>query len=179
MFQIKDKELVGTSTDIFEFAKRYNLLYKEEREMIDFGDFHGSIDDYALALGYSAPASTIFRNRVRELERLGILEITDCDVADRRHSIKKFHFKSHSEIINLIINLPLSDFSYRKDKHFVKKNCDKREEYSLKKRKGVERKIKNETKVEILELYSNGVSQSNIARKFNVSRQYINQIIKE
>ena len=168
--------ILDSSSVVFDFAKRYNLLYKEEKEMIDYGDFRGSIDDFALALGYSAPASTIFRNRVRELERLGILEITDCDVADKRHSMKNFHFKARDEIINIILNLPLSEFSYSTAKP-LKKNVDKRQEYSAKRRKG--RKIESVSKSKILELYVHGLSQSDIARKMNVSRQYVNQIIHE
>ena len=158
------------TNEVIEFAKRYSLLYKEQKEMIEYGDFEGSIDEYALKLGYSAPASTLFRNRCKQLERLGILEITG------NTKIKKFHIKS--DLINALLNAPVCEFSFSNNSK-EKKNADRRKEYVEKKRIARQKKNKsNEKKKEILELHVKGESQSSIARKMNVSRQYVNQIVK-
>lgn len=162
--------------DMFEFAKRYALLYKEQKEMIEHGDFKGTIDEYALALGYSAPASSLFRNRFKELVKLGILDITENDGLDKRSIKYFFKFKSDFEFVNHMLNIPLSSFSCYTEKN-SKKHVDRREEYYLKKnKKNKESQIR---KNEIIKCYENGESQIAIARKFNVSRQYINQIVKK
>ena len=113
------------TNEVIEFAKKYSLLHKEQKEMIDYGDFEGSIDEYALKLGYSAPASTLFRNRCKELERLGILGITG------NTKIKKFHIKS--DLINALLNAPVCEFSYIGN-IIKKKNADRRKEYNEKKK---------------------------------------------
>ena len=79
MFEVKktkDETLfIGNWVDILHFGEVFSKIYKEQREMISYGSFCGTLDEYALHLGYSSPASSLFRKRLEELEKIGIAEI--------------------------------------------------------------------------------------------------------
>lgn len=126
LFSIDEDKVYGSFSAMIEFGKRYRLLYKEQVEMIDYGDFEGTIDEYALTLGYSAPASMLFRIRFSELESLGILEV--IDVKCKGKHIKKFHYKKGIDLINTLASTPLPKFTKYNAIWTAKKNVDKREE---------------------------------------------------
>lgn len=128
LFLIDEDKIYGSFSAMIEFGKRYRLLYKEQVEMIDYGDFEGTIDEYALTLGYSAPASMLFRIRFGELESLGILEVIDVKREGERRHIKKFQYKKGIDLINTLASTPLSNFTKSNAIWTAKKNVDKREE---------------------------------------------------
>lgn len=119
----------------FDFAKKYSLLFKEQKAMIDFGSFTGTWDEYAYSVGYSIPASCLFRTRCRELEKFGILTI----VKDKENKKITWNVKSKGEIIDIICSMSESDFSFSINTT-VNKHVDNRKYFSIKRH---ERYLKN------------------------------------
>lgn len=64
--------LLGSEVDVIEFAKRYNCLHEAQKEMLKYGNYIGTIDEYALELGYACPASNPFR---KDFEKLVAMDI--------------------------------------------------------------------------------------------------------
>lgn len=79
MFEIKETAgeqlLTGTFVDVVEFGKRYSRLHDDQKRMLAMGCFCGNIDDYALFLDYPAPASSQFRQSLREMENLDFISV--------------------------------------------------------------------------------------------------------
>lgn len=70
------------ASDTLEFAKKYELLTKEQKKIIDFGSFCGTFDEYSLAVGYNAPAPTQFRKCFDWLVEHGIASYQPEDYID-------------------------------------------------------------------------------------------------
>lgn len=124
MFEVKDtpyeKIMVGNPVDIVEFTKRWNMLYKEQHEMLLNGSFEGSIDEYALYLGYSAPASSAFRRKLQYLVKLGLVVYTD----------RSFEPLRGDEMINRILGLDKAVFPRYSSKTVERKGIDHRADVS-------------------------------------------------
>ena len=124
MFEVKDTPLetimIGNPVDIVEFAKRWGMLYKEQHEMLMYGDFEGNIDEYALYLGYCAPASSAFRQRLRQLASLGLIVCTE----------KGFENLEGDKMINRLLSLNVKELPRYNSKTVERKGIDHRAEVS-------------------------------------------------
>lgn len=161
MFGINQEDksiMTGTFVDVLEFGKRWSRLYTEQRTMLGFGSFCGTLDEYALALGYSAPASSPFRKRLAQLVSLGLVKVEKC--TDELFEENRYEFVWYtdpdpegsdrgrvcifvpywSDLINLILSLgsdslPISDRTRHGCKDDRKKANQKRRENYRKERR--------------------------------------------
>lgn len=86
--------IIFTPQEVLEFSRRYQGLPMMMKEILNYGSFCGKIDDFSLALGYGAPASTAFRNAVNKLKEMGaisVYEYTEKMYKDLKTS--GFHFR--------------------------------------------------------------------------------------
>lgn len=145
MFEVKktkDETLfIGNWIDILHFGEVFSKIYKEQREMISYGSFCGTLDEYALHLGYSSPASSLFRKRLEELEKIGIAEIVPYSeeffkehkneftwyVDENNRGKRCIMIKDKNEIIPILMKLEDKDLP-RAEHPIKKKGVDKRNE---------------------------------------------------
>lgn len=212
MFEIKYTEskeelMIGTFVDVYEFANRWNKFSTFQKAVLKSNQYVGTLDDFALNVGYSAPMATPHRKQLRELVQLGLIHIADYDEKfyekfkdtfdnydfeqrkDKTYlkSVKFFFIGTPSDIANGILklkseNLPKYDSI---GKATVRKNVDNREIFNQKRRgkytpnpNGRIKKLSDEIKANIIKERNEGVSCQKLAAKYNVTRQAIYNVLQ-
>ena len=169
MFEVKETRgeelMIGTFVDVFEFAERWGRFSSFQKAALKANCYVGTLDDFALYVGYSAPMGTIYRRELKELEVAGLIRITnfskgfyeshkdDFDHYDfdkksdsnyPKRNVKMFFTYNPSKLANLILLADkdkLPDHSNRKNKIVERKNQDNRDVANAK-RKALHQKNK-------------------------------------
>lgn len=131
MFEVKetkDEELMtGTFVDVYEFADRWSRFSTFQKAALKSNSYVGTLDDFALNVGYSAPMGNIYRKQLIELEELGFIHITDFnqkfyeqnkdefDYYDFEHGPKRkntkfFFIPNPAKLANMILSTDINKF---------------------------------------------------------------------
>ena len=136
MFEVKetkDEELmIGTFVDVYEFADRWERFSTFQRAALKSNSYVGTLDDFALHVGYSAPMGMIYRKQLIELQEIGLIKVVDFnkeyyekyknefDYYDfekskekskgsnyPKRNVKMFFIKNPSTLANYILTTPM------------------------------------------------------------------------
>ena len=169
MFEIKETTgeelMIGTFVDVYEFAKRWECFSTFQKAAMKANCYVGSLDDFALYVGYSAPMGMIYRKQLAELQKLSLINIADFnekyyeshkDGFDHydfekakasnypKRGVKMFFTKTPAELANFILTIPsdkLPCHTNRNNRKIVRKNGDLRDVQNAK-RKALHQKNK-------------------------------------
>lgn len=103
-----------TVDNLFEFYERYNRLPNMQKEILNHNSFKGTIDEYALKLGYGAPASMPFRKAAEELNTLGLITITVITKGRKTGLIKTFDIPSKEDWVKRLLEIPVDCLKKKK-----------------------------------------------------------------
>ena len=169
MFEVKETKgeelMIGTFVDVYEFADRWERFSTFQRAALKANSYVGTLDDFALYVGYSAPMGMIYRKQLIELQNLNLINIVeynekfyeshkeDFDYYDFEHSkkngIKKntkmFFTRSPAQLANYILTLKkeeLPEHNNRNNAKIERKHGDLREVQNAK-RKALHKANKN------------------------------------
>ena len=102
MFEVKETKceelMIGTFVDVYEFADRWSRFSTFQKAVLRANSFVGTLDDFAIYLGYSAPMGTLYRKQIIELEELGLITVEDFnkDVYESRKEVFDYYDFEHS-----------------------------------------------------------------------------------
>lgn len=212
MFEIKYTEskeqlMIGTFVDVYEFADRWNKFSTFQRAVLKSNQYVGTLDDFALNVGYSAPMATLYRKQLQELIDLALIHVTDYneefyqkfkdtfdnyDFEQRKDryylkAVKFFFIGTPSDIANRILNLKSEDLPDHtcSNRSIVRKNTDGRKALNQKQREryvpspnGRIKKLSDEIKANIIKERNEGISCQKLAVKYNVTRQAIYDVLR-
>ena len=103
-----------TVDNLFEFYERYNRLPNMQKEILNHNSFKGTIDEYALQLGYGAPASMPFRKATEELNALGLIAVTVISKGRKTGLIKTFDIPSKEDWVKRLLEIPVDCLKKKK-----------------------------------------------------------------
>ena len=155
MFEVKETEdeelMIGTFVDVYEFADRWERFSTFQRAALKSNSYVGTLDDFALYVGYSAPMGMIYRKQLTELQEIGFIKVVDFneefynryknefDYYDFEKSkksghvkrnVKMFFIKKPSIVANYILTTPvdkLPNHNNRNNAKVERKHGDLRE----------------------------------------------------
>jgi len=120
-------QMIGTFVDVYEFADRWSRFSTFQKAALKSNSYVGTLDDFALNVGYSAPMGNIYRKQLIELEELELIHITDFDQKfyeqnkdifdyyDYEHGLKRkntkfFFIPNPAKLANMILSADISKF---------------------------------------------------------------------
>lgn len=166
MFEVKETKgeelMIGTFVDVYEFADRWERFSTFQKAALKANSYVGTLDDFALYVGYSAPMGMIYRKQLVELQEIGLIQIADFnekfyethkdgfDYYDYEKSkeesknrkypkrnIKMFFTKNPSALANIILATPVDKLPAHNNKNnanIEKKHVDLREVQNAKRK---------------------------------------------
>ena len=102
MFEEKDVgsevQMIGTFVDVYEFADRWSRFSTFQKAVLRANSFVGTLDDFAIYLGYSAPMGTLYRKQIIELEEIDLVNVEDFDkdIYESRKKVFDYYDFEHS-----------------------------------------------------------------------------------
>lgn len=120
MFELKNTEyetqMIGTFVDVLEFGERWSKFSTFQKSVLKACSYVGTLDDFALSLGYSAPMATMYRKQLIELEKGNLIHIVDFD---------KDYFERNKEIFDYY-DFGQTAYKHRKNTKmiFIPNTCD-------------------------------------------------------
>lgn len=159
MFEIKEMEsevqMIGTFVDVYEFAERWSKFSTFQKAALKSNSYIGTLDEFSLNVGYSAPMGTIYRRQMVELQEMGLITVMDFnqeyydshksdfdnyDYEKNKNrkwlkSVKMFVIPSPAELTNILLEVSADKFpDHSGTGPAVRKNCDLREINNQKRR---------------------------------------------
>lgn len=145
--ETKDEEMmIGTFVDVYEFAERWSKFSTFQKAVLRSCSYVGTIDDFGLYCGYSAPMGMVYRKQLIELQKLGLIVVipfdektyelckNQLDYYDYENhkkssrNVKIFFISAPAELANQILELEVDWFPDHSGVGPMKrKNIDRRE----------------------------------------------------
>ena len=144
--------MIGTFVDVYEFADRWSRFSTFQKAVLKANSFVGTLDDFAIYLGYSAPMGTLYRKQIIELQEIGLIMIisfneefyntykNEFDYYDFKHSpkrknVKMFFILKPFELANKLLECNMDKLPDHSGTGPAKrKSVDRREECNQKRK---------------------------------------------